>query len=310
MELINVVHAPDGEISDFNADLFIAATGYESRSICIPEIISAKNCKKAVIAYKDHKSDVARPANDNFFKENGYEFIYATGFEIPEISHLFNQFQSQEIKLMIDISVMTRQWYHSMLKFISELRGFSKITLKLVYCPTVFSERIKISHKIELKKLSMHKDTRISSAEKKPSALIMGLGNEVGISNKVYAIIKPAKMFLLHADPALNKEYIENIFINNHSLINLIPIKDLRSYPINNTAEIYSLLLDLILPLRLDYKIIIVPQGPKILALMSMILQMSYPDIELHFPHYKRKQIQDRVSFNDYTSVDLNFESE
>lgn len=310
MELINVVHAPEGEISDFNTDLFIAATGYESRAICIPEMITAISCKKVVIAYKDHQSDVARPANDSFFREKEYEFIYATGFEVPEISHLFKQLPSGELNLMIDISVMTRQWFHSMLKFISEIRGFRKITLKIVYCPSVFSEKINTSKKIALKKLSMHEDKRNSGAEKKPSALILGLGNEVGISNKVYAIIKPAKMFLLHADPPINKEYIENIFINNHSLINLIPIKDLKSYSINDTAEIYSLLLDLILPLRLDYKIIIVPQGPKILALMSMILQMSYPDIELHFPHYKRKQIQDRVSYNEYTSVDLYFESE
>lgn len=136
------------------------------------------------------------------------------------------------------------------------------------------------------------------------------MGNEKKVSHWVYDTIRPEITYLLYADPSLQQEYVENLFVNNHSLIEAISIKNLKAYPFNNTKDIYTLLLDLILPLRENHNVVIVPQGPKIFSLMAMIFQISYPDICLFFPKIKRSQLRDREPHHITTSLELIFGSE
>lgn len=138
----------------------------------------------------------------------------------------------------------------------------------------------------------------------------MGLGIESNISQKVHDIIAPDQTFLFYADPAIEQRYVENVFINNHELIHQTPIRFLKGFPIRDTRMMHQLLIDTIMPLRQDYNIIIVPQGPKIFSLSSMIFQISYPDIDLLYPSYKIKQVRDRKPYDILMCIDLEFDSE
>jgi hypothetical protein len=307
MEFTDIIHAPEEEISDFNADLFLAGCGYESRSIYIPKKVSNISCRKIALSFTEHTKDLSRPENDVFFKENNYEILSISGGKSPDFDQIFKSFNKPELKVIIDISAMTRTWYHSILRYLHDLEDFTKIVLKVVYCPAIYSDPVNVKRKMTLKRFSMLDDTREPSRRKKSTALILGMGNEKKVSQWVYEKIGPDKTYLLYADPALQQEYIENLFVNNHSLIEAISIKNLKGYPLNNTKEIYTLLIDLILPLRAEHDIIIVPQGPKIFSLMAMIFQISYPDISLYFPKVKRRQLKDRKPHNKITSLELTF---
>lgn len=310
MEFTDIIHSPWEEIADFNADLFIAGCGYETRSICIPQSLSKISSKKIALCFNEHTKEISRPANDVFYKKNNYELYYCSGDSAPDYNKIFSPFRKNELKVMIDISVMTRTWYHSILKYINDLSGYDRIILKVVYCPALYSEPAKVKKKITMTKFSAMDEFRGNSRQKKSTALIMGLGNEQKVSQWVYDTLKPERTFLLYADPSLQQEYVENLFVNNHSLIEAISIKNLKAYPYNNTKEIYTLLIDIILPLREEYDVVIVPQGPKIFSLMAMIFQLSYPDICLYFPKIKRSQLRDRKPFDKTTSLELIFESE
>jgi hypothetical protein len=78
-------------------------------------------------------------------------------------------------------------------------------------------------------------------------------------------------------------------------------------YPVLNPLEIYRLLIDTVLPLRDDYHVVIVPQGPKLFSFMTMLFQNSYPDIELICPSYHLKYAKDRLAYPEITGLDLHY---
>lgn len=171
MEFIDIIHAPKEEISDFNPDLFIAGCGYESRSICIPQSLSSISGKKIALCFKEHTKEISRPANDIFYKENNYELFFYSGEEAPDFDQIFKSFDKRKLKVMIDISVMTRTWYHSILRFLHELKGFPNIILKVVYCPALYSDPVKVKSKMTLTEFCMMDNMRENSRRKRVQLL-------------------------------------------------------------------------------------------------------------------------------------------
>ncbi len=135
-------------------------------------------------------------------------------------------------------------------------------------------------------------ESKESNSRKKKKALILGLGQEENISETIYKIVNPDLLYLFYADPPVEKQFVEKVFVNNHALINETPIRNLIAYPIRNGQTIYQSLIDTILPLRDEYSIIIIPQGPKIFSVVSMLVHMGYPDIMISYPVFKKPQVQ------------------
>lgn len=311
MELTDVIHISSPELQKFEPDLFIAASGYESRSISIPSQLGEIHGKKVVIAFSEHKKEISRQKNDDFYENNNYTKMSCSGLESPDFQSIFEQFSHKDqLKVMIDISVMTRQWYHAFLHFLYECDPCKTLTVRITYCAALFNAPMILQKKVSLKKFKIDEPGLDFVSSDKKTALIMGLGIEKDVSQQIHKLINPDRTYLLYADPSIQKNYVETVFINNHMLIQNTDIKNLKGYPLQNTQDIYGLLINLVLPLRKDYQIILVPNGPKIFSVISMILQFSYPDIDLYYPKYKIKKISDRESSGQYTAFDLVFEAE
>lgn len=310
MELNNIIHTGEQQIQNFKPDFFIAASGYESRAICVAKKFSELQCEKIVFAFDEHRNDLSRTANDNYYKSQGFRQIIQKTHQSPDYNEIFDQLKYDRVHVLVDISVMTRDWYHGLLKYLQGNLRFQHFHLRIMYCPAVYNEPFKLKKSISLKKFSFNDDMLSRPREKKKTALILGLGIESNISEKIHDLISPDQTLLFYADPAIEQKYVENVFVNNHGLINKTPIRFLKGFPIRDTKKIYDILVDTIMPLREEYNIIIVPQGPKIFSLLSMIFQISYPDIDLLYPSYKIKQIRDRKPYDTFMGVDLEFDAE
>ncbi len=106
------------------------------------------------------------------------------------------------------------------------------------------------------------------------------------------------------------KRFVEKIFVNNHKLINEAPIRNLVAYPIRNGQAIYHSLINTILPLRNEYSIVLIPQGPKIFSVVSMLVHMGYPDIRISYPRFKKPSTADREPKDEPVALDILFEGE
>lgn len=310
MELIDFIQIPSESKSDFEPDLLIVSSGYESRSLVIPQKLNNPGQRKVALAFSERRKYLYRSKNDEYFRDNNYEIIYTTGFGAPDFESIFNKYKQDELKILIDISVMTRKWYHAFLAFLQITNKFKDLQVRVFYCPAFYEAPVQLRRTISLRSYDTKKNYKNSQRNGRKTALLLGLGVEIGLSQKMFDKINPDHTILLYADPAVQKKYVENVFVTNHNVINRLPIRNMIGYPILNPLEIYKLLTDTILPLRNDYHVVIVPQGPKILSFMTMLFQNNYPDVELICPRYHLKHVKDRLAYPEITGLDLHYATE
>jgi hypothetical protein len=307
VELINITHFSAQPEPGFEPDLFITGSGYESRATCIPKKLNDPGHKKVVLAFTDHMKEQVRNENDRFFRAHGYEFILIKPFGQPDFATVFKGLDQDRIQILLDITMMPRRCYHGFLHFLHQNDHYKHAEVRISYCPALFYEPVSMRRKIQLTNFALNGEKRTKRKNTKKTAMIMGLGNDNGVGQAVANMVQPDHMLLLYADPAVHKSYVENIFVFNHSLITNVDIQNLIAYPLRDTAAVYKTLVDLSLPLRNEYNVMIVPQGPKIFSLLSMVLHLNYPDVNVVYPEYKVRERKDKKSYADHISIDLEF---
>ncbi|MCP4312701.1 MAG: hypothetical protein GY790_15675 [Bacteroidetes bacterium] len=304
MELSSIKHIDPENLSDIQSDLFIATLSYESRCITIPRKLEGISCRKVVLSRPDQTKEYAFNENLEYFRENGFEIIEVDGDHLS-LDKLFNEYPPEELNVMVDCTSMVHQWYYKFFSWFSDNDHLISANLRLVYTMGRFVEENTPSKVKEVKEFL---DVKKPNLKKTKRALILGLGQEPNISAMIYKIVKPDLLYLFYADPASEKQFVEIVFVNNHEVINETPIRNLISYPIRNGQTIYQSLIDVILPLRSEYSITLIPQGPKIFSLASMLLQIGYPDIMISYPVFKRVRLYDRVACGEPVVLDVLFE--
>ncbi|MFO7669772.1 MAG: hypothetical protein R6W31_08950 [Bacteroidales bacterium] len=262
-------------------------------------------CQKVTLCMHNQVKEYSFQNNLGFFQENGFEIITVRG-ELPNLEDILSGIQSEELKITMDCTSMPQHWYYEIFSWFAEDNRLTSAHLRLVYTMAAYVEEgsaLKVRKVREFLKVK----TNIRGRKR---ALILGLGQETGVSESICRIVKPDLLYLFYADPPVEKQFVEKVFVNNHPVINDISIRNLISYPVFNGQIIYQTLTDVILPLRNEYSITIIPQGPKIFSVASMLLQMGYPDMVLSYPVLKKAPLKDRMPSGDPVILDILFELE
>jgi len=310
VELIDITHIEKQSVTDFYPDLIIAASGYESRAICITEYFTTLHSEKVVLAFKDHARDHARKENDRYFSEGGYKFISCSAKSTPDYKSVFAGFDQLQLNVFVDMSAMPRKWIHSLLVYLHQCNENESIKLRIAYCPAVFTPPLRLHGQIKLKSISLNGVDRFNEDATRKTALLIGLGTEPGLGKNIHQRINPDVTYLFCPEKSIEKQYAEAMLINNHELIESIPIRHFIGYDIADTESIYKLLIDRILPLRGTHRIAIAINGPKIFALIAMVLQLTYPDLELIYPSTRRLKTTDKKPIRNLSAIDLEFNAE
>ena len=306
MDLSSIKHITPEELTDFQPNLFIASLSHETRSTSIAKILNGISCRKVALCSHQQVKEYEFSNNLNYYRENGFEIIEVDERDLIDES-IFEELPSREPRIVIDCTSMSQHLYYRIFRWFGEDNHFSSAQLRLAYSMTAFSER---GAALKVKKVKDFLKVKNNSRKLK-KVLLLGLGQEANVSDMICKIVKPDILYLFYADPPVEKQFVEKVFVNNHAVINMTPIRNLISYPVFNGQIIYQTLVDVVLPLRDEYSISIIPQGPKIFSMACMLLQMGYPDIVLSYPVFKRSLVQqDRITVGDPVVLDALFEAE
>lgn len=305
MELSSIQHIDPGKLTDFQPDLFIVTLSHESRSISIAKRLEQLSCTKVALCPPNQLKDFEFSNNRKYLRENGFEIIEVDD-DINMIPGLFKGIPSTGTKILLDSTSLSQLLYYRLISWFGEDNNFSSTHLRLAYTMTGYLEA---GTSPKVKKVKDFIKVK-SNSKKKKRVLILGLGQEANVADMICRIIKPDILYLFYADPPVEKRFVEKVFVNNHAVINDTPIRNLIAYPIHNGQAIYQTLIDVILPLRDEYAITIIPQGPKVFSMASMLLQMGYPDTKLSYPVFKKSPVNDRIGVGDPVVMDVLFEAE
>ncbi len=305
MELSSIKHIESENLSDIQSDLFVATLSHESRCTTIARQLEGISCRKVALIRKDQIKEYVYNDNFLYFKENGFEIIEVLG-DKPRMENLIRGVKSDELKITLDCTSMSQHWYYEIFSWFAENDHLLSACMRLAYTMAGYVEEGTAPRVKKVKEF-----LNIKTKQKKSKRLlVLGLGQEPNVSEMICKIVKPDLLYLFYADPPVEKRFVEKVFVNNHEVINATPIRNLISYPINNGQSIYQSLIDVILPLRSEYAITLIPQGPKIFSVASMLLQMGYPDIMISYPVFKRNQLRDRLPCGKPVVLDVLFEGE
>jgi hypothetical protein len=305
MELSSIQHIEPENLSDIQSDLFIASLSYESRCTTIARRLECNSCRKVALSRKDQSKEYEYEDNLLYFQENGFEIIEVSG-DKPRIENLLTESRSEELKIIMDCTSMPQHWYYEIFSWFANNDHLPSACLRMVYTMAAYVEEGTPPKVKKVREFLVEK----TKTKKPKRALILGLGQEPNVSEMICKIVKPDLLYLFYADPPVEKRFVEKVFVNNHEVINATHIRNLISYPISNGQTIYQSLIDVILPLRSEYSITLIPQGPKIFSIAAMLLQMGYPDMVVSYPVFKKSQLRDRIPCGRPVVLDVLFEGE
>lgn len=307
MELSSIVHIDPSQISDFKADVFITTLGYETRCTQIARLLEPLSYRKVALVDKHVIKEFSYNANREYFLSREFELVEVDA-EVPDLEVILGTLTGEDTGIMIDCTSMPPNWYYQFFKRMDENQDYDGVVrMRIAY---TMANYVDVGSSMKVKEIRNFLQADIKSSLKKKKALVLGLGQEKNIGDSIYKIVEPDLLYLYYADPPVEKRFVEQTFINNHALINATPIKNLISYNIRNGQAIYQSLINNILPLRNEYSIILVPHGPKIFSVVSMLIHLGYPDVRISYPSFKKPPVADRSPSGKAVILDVLFEGE
>jgi hypothetical protein len=283
MELIFAHQVGFDQLKDRNFNYFIAASGYEDRCTYLIDNVYINTSHKIVLAFDDKKDFLFREKNDRRFSDEGFTFIEESAGSNKKIFSLLKEICSkhqESISILIDYSCMSKVWYSGMLQYlISNESEIENLEVYFSYSSAKFSEPLEPRLRpVFSPPASLMRSSIISS---KPLALIFGLGYEKYLTQSIMDKLEYNIMYAFYSDPAFDSRYVESVIKNNRKILKRLPPEHIIKYPIEDFRETDSLLTSLTMKLRLDFRVSILPAGPKPFTLSSLLLAARYPDIEV-----------------------------
>jgi hypothetical protein len=282
MDLIHSEQVPFDHVYSSDLDLVIGVSGYEKRSSYLMERIRLGDETKIVLAFKERTRELNRPQNDAIFRKLGFEFITVSGNEGLDVEGLLAHLSVPDkdtLRILVDYSCMTKPWYASLIHYLSRTSlPYRHINILFAYTRSAYVEPKKPKPLRLAEPLGYGSRGLLTG---RPVALVIGLGYEKDRAEILRKAVDPAETYCLYADPSTDKRFVEKVYINNFKLIDSLHRSHVLSYPLENLTETNSILRDLCLELRLNYRIILAPLGPKPFALLCLLAGTTYPDIEI-----------------------------
>ena len=282
MEYLLAEQVPFDQLYIVDFDLIIAVSGYEERCTYLVDKIKTGDALCRVLAFSEKKNELSRPGNDVRFRELGFEFTEQSGNECPETEELLTEIidsGKSQINILVDYSCMTKLWYASILNYFSTAElDFKRVSVFFSYTGALYSEPQKPGPLKIAEPIGCRMPVITSS---KPVALVMGLGYEKERADMLTSSMNPDNIYVFYADPSDDQRFVEKVYINNFRLIDSLHRDQVITYPIRDLRKIDELLTDLCLDLRLEYRVILAPLGPKPFSLCCLLLAARYPDIEV-----------------------------
>lgn len=270
--------------SDYN--LVIAASGYESRARFVAEALgfSVPGAIRIALAFAEHSGACARPQNDEKFRELGYALVICHGGVDNEVilslASAFDRFKDNTtIKILIDISSMTRSWYGAVVRCLGSFDCNATLIVHFTYTPACF-----------VAPPSEYPPNRVVSPvvgftgntlPDKPTALLLGLGYDKDRAIGLKDHLDPQLTVLFYADPASDPRYVPHVLSVNRDLIEEVGEDCVFKYSFTDCASTFRFIESITGGLSHEWRVVLCSLGPKIFGLCCFLVASIQRDISI-----------------------------
>ncbi|MEY9180899.1 hypothetical protein ABIG06_002755 [Bradyrhizobium sp. USDA 326] len=265
-------------------DLGVGIIGYEARAPYCPTKFSKRAKRNIALRYMSN-SVRSYGRNDLELKDLGFlasnlrpdsEALDAEEVIQTEIARIADN----SPRLVVDISSMSRK---TMAGIFAAIMGSRKRRVEVVFTYAVAAFEPpprEYPPLIEFGAVSNVFGGAPRGANK-PTALILGLGYEAGRAISAYSQMEADEAWMLmpvNRDPRYN----DAVKASNRELLTLSEKINCLNYDIYNPVFLYEKIRTLALGLRTMHRLVFIPSGPKLCALMTFLVALDlYPDVSV-----------------------------
>lgn len=284
MILVETVEDFKDSLNDLYFDLGVFASGYENRCThIISKLDIDKISSKLILGFNEYNGGKQRALNDKFFKDIGLT-INAISDE-DDIYELFNEINFNKagvIKIFIDYSSMSRNWYNAVISWFKYQENI-KNDIEIYFGYSVGSYE---SHfePIMIKDIVSIPGLEGSDIFNEKSVALFGIGYEGDAAFSVYDQLEPDILHLFSADANEREKSLEL----NRELIKHTNGR-VEKIPINSVETGFRAIGEMVSGYINNSHITIVPMGPKPLSLASLLICHRFSQITCLHVLGKRK---------------------
>lgn len=280
--------APHSETEEFIWR--IGCIGYESRA----RHFFSSNCLEGALSTAfvfNQQQELEFNNNKVFFLSQGFEEI-SIPEEKSELENLieqvtkkaFEQAQLRDattVRIVADISSMTRQMI-SLIPFFASTTFFpGRVVCEFCYSPAEFGELPAVNGPILSDGPVYDKLAGWGRCPNAPCGLVVGIGYEQDLALGVIEDLEAGEVWAFRPRNPDHK-YDEAIDAHNKGLNDRIRPSNRVRYSIYDPYALFVSLNQLVASAKYDFRIILVPFGPKIFALCASIVALQhYPELGL-----------------------------
>lgn len=259
-------------------DLSIFATGYEHRSVYVPQnIIKSHKTKQSIVfGYKEGRKEYSRQKNDRYFRENWADITLASEIDDTDIyqklRNLKFDINASVFRVVVDYSTMSRLWYASILNWIRFLPDIPSVDIDFIYSFGKYKGDFSPLVIENILALPGYEGSPIFDAQ---TIAVFGLGFDGLATLGTFDQLEPNMVYGYLASPGSSDTYTEKakmhnkIFITNH-------VKKMLELPISSVEITYGSLAELISPHRGKDNLVLIPMGPKPHVLAALLLCIRF----------------------------------
>jgi hypothetical protein len=260
-------------------DIFIATVGYERRARYIAERFEPKAKIQVACGFRDQRV-LEYPNNSHFFESRGFDIEHRPDSEYQEwIRVVLDRLPAdrRSLRLIIDISSVTRFRIATLLVLLREYRRAS-LTVSFVYSLAAFTPPP------ELAQANSHVGPVTPEFagwwEEPDRALVavVGLGYEEDKALGAVEHLQAAEVWTFVPESEV-AAYSPALIDANRTLLEGVPPSQQLTYRVQDPLDCFAKLESLTFGLTQEKNPILLPFGPKIFSLCSLLIGLLNPSI-------------------------------
>jgi hypothetical protein len=282
MELVHLQEIDFKELQSEKFDGMISVCAHQPKCTYLAENLNTQIIERLLLAVDEQDNLKNNEEQAKIFQQLGFHIHPTSLHDTGDIENLFGKLCSRntdQLNIVIDYSYMPVRWF-TLITDILIRNNFKaeRINLYFSYTPEIFNRKSDEYH-IEYFGPVLHNRDNLRS--KKPVSLIISLDNKNDIVLEAIRGVNPQKIMAFIPICDFDSEYYQLVMKSNKNLIKRLEKDSLIRYEANQLEDINSKLTSYCLNQRISSEVMIIPQGPKTFALISMLLSVRYPDIKL-----------------------------
>lgn len=255
-------------------DAFIAALGFESRAVAVAESVPFEARRKFAFGF-DHNQVLAHDRNLEWFRSNRFEVwpgLDATDFALAVKDLVEASAPLGPLRIAIDISCFDRQRLAVVVDACWRASLTRPVQVDFAYCIAAFRKPSSSSGRNEFAG-PVHRSFAGRFIDPgRPLAMVAGLGYELGKVVGAAEYLQASRVIALFPESPVH-EYEPEVTEANRLLFDDLKASDVVRYPVDDCRKTVATLDAIVRGLRDSHNVVLLPGGPKIFVLASLLAQ-------------------------------------